>query len=95
MALFGLTDVKISGESNNGTLGDFEINPYEAGGRDNTTIYRYPSELGSSEIPHHMLFTIYAQEYNQRESGIQKAIGDPSDNDTGNSTSRMRTKPRS
>ena len=86
MALFGLTDVKISGDR--GSLDTFEINPYEGGGRDNTTIYRYPSELGSSEIPHHMLFTIYAQEYNQREGDI----GDFSDNDTGNSTSRMRSR---
>jgi hypothetical protein len=85
MALFGLTDIQIKNES---PAGSYSLNQQENLDNSDPSIYRYPLELGTSEIPHHMLFTIYAQEYNER----QVNIGDFAANDVQNSTAKMREK---
>ena len=85
MALFGLTDIQIKNEAPGES---YILNRAENLENSDPSIYRYPLELGTSEIPHHMLFTIYAQEYNQREV----AIGDLANYDIPNSTARMREK---
>ena len=85
MALFGLTDVQISGENNEGADIDYLSN------KESSTIYRYPAELSQDEVPHYMLFTIYAQEYNQRDPAtIGKAIGDFNDAGGKNRTAEFR-----
>jgi len=52
MALFGLTDIQIKNEAPGES---YILNRAENLENSDPSIYRYPLELGSSEIPHHMI----------------------------------------
>ncbi|MFM1840337.1 MAG: Pelagibacter phage [Bacteroidota bacterium] len=83
MAMFGLTDIQIKTEQ---PEVDYSLNAGEHLENVDPSIYRYPLNLGSSEVPHHMLFTIYAQEYNERKVDV----GEYSGFDDGNQTAKYR-----
>ena len=69
MAFFGLSDIKISPEKNNGPLSELFTDKY---GTSNT--FRYPMDVGNYDKAHYMVIHIFQQK-NTQFTGIQQDKG--------------------
>ncbi len=86
MALFGLTDVQITPPVTR--KGEYNLDPNSEG---ETFNFRYPLELGTEAVGHHVQFSIFAQEYEGRSENMTNAIGfSNAQNATQNATARYR-----